>query len=274
MTVLKRIDIISAARMYGVINLILGFIIALLLLFSGSVFGILFHLSARLVIGIGLLLLVLMPIAFLVAGFLVGGFEALVYNVFAKRFGYVNLSIKKNKLVWIDPISASKLASMVGLVVGFIVGAFLTLVGFTVGSSALAVFGIISILAFMVFFAVVAFAVVAIFTVLYNYISSKIGSIGVYFKGRELKKLDVYSYAKISGAFGAIWGFLLGISSAFGSLAYFSFAAMPRLGGIGAFSIIVFPIMYFVVCFLVAAFAAVFYNWLVPRIGGVQFLLS
>ncbi|HKZ45086.1 MAG TPA: hypothetical protein VJ343_00075 [archaeon] len=96
---------------------------------------------------------------------------------------------------------------------------------------------------------------------------------------QELKSVDMMSYAKISGAIGAIGGFVLGVIVAlFAGVGVGLMYEMPGAGlvggAVGIAAIIIFPIMYAVIGFVSAAVGALLYNFVASKIGGVKIELG
>ncbi|MBT7062432.1 hypothetical protein HN924_00500 [Candidatus Woesearchaeota archaeon] len=86
----------------------------------------------------------------------------------------------------------------------------------------------------------------------------------------EFKKIDVMSLAKIGSIFGVILGLLAGIGIAF--ISQFNLPNMPMImpENFGFMAIIVFPIIYGIFYFIIGAIAALVYNILAKKIGGIK----
>jgi len=272
-TALRHIDVMSAARMNGAIELVFGLIIALFVLLFSVLIGAVLPGFSRLIVGIGLVMLILIPIVLLFVGFLVAGFEAWVYNAIGSKIGYIKLTIKNNKLSWIDPDSAARVGGAIGLVVGFFAGLVVMFAGIGAGNLLLALFGLFGLVGFMLVFGVLMFAAFAAGALVYNYLVLKVGPIRLWFKGNALNEIDVVSYAKISAVFGAIGGFVQGLVHTISSI--FLLAFIPSAASaVGLFAIIVLPIATFIGAFVGAAIVGVLYNRLAPRIGGLELTIS
>lgn len=93
---------------------------------------------------------------------------------------------------------------------------------------------------------------------------------------QEIKKVDVLSYAKISGALGAVIGFIIGLISALigtAMMAAFSAASGAPAGMglfVGAVAIIAVPIVMGISGFIGGAIVAFLYNVVAGWIGGVE----
>jgi hypothetical protein len=86
-----------------------------------------------------------------------------------------------------------------------------------------------------------------------------------------LKKIGVMSLAKIYGIFGLIFGIIVGILVAlFGS----TLGALGGVAGIGAgisiVAAIIMIVVYAIGGFIAGAILAVLYNFIAPKVGGVE----
>lgn len=90
MPVLKRIGVLSFAKIYGVAGVILGLILGVFMLVLGTAVG-----TALGVPGIGAaigaLSLVLFPVVYGALFFVLGAISAFLYNVIAERVGGIEL---------------------------------------------------------------------------------------------------------------------------------------------------------------------------------------
>lgn len=98
---------------------------------------------------------------------------------------------------------------------------------------------------------------------------------------KKIKRVQVVSFALTIGAIYALFGFIVGIlfavlgGSILAGLLGMAGGSIPAraLGGLGALSvlaIIIFPIIYFILGFIGSAIAAILYNVVAPRVGGIQ----
>ncbi len=276
MVVLKRVDVFSAAKMATVLDAILGFIIAVFLFIIFGAFGSAFGASGTMLFGLGAAIIIVIPVALFIVGFVAVGLEAWIYNILAVRFGGIRLVLKNNQLKSIEPISAGRIAAAGGAIVGLIAGIIFLIVSAASGSAGLVLFGIGAIVLFTILFAIGFFIFIVIEAWLYNFIASKIGGVVIYFKGKELRRIEIMPYAKIEGVFGAIIGLIEGIAySIRSSVPTATHMALSGLAQtLGLLTIIVFPILYAILTFVTSAVQAFLYNWLVPQVGGIKFTIS
>jgi ABC-type antimicrobial peptide transport system permease subunit len=94
---------------------------------------------------------------------------------------------------------------------------------------------------------------------------------------QELKKIGVFSLAKIEALLGAIIGFIVGIIVAFIGTASLGLIGMygaqvPRTAGLlfGVAAIVIFPLLYAVIGFIVGAIVAFLYNVVAGWAGGIE----
>lgn len=124
--------------------------------------------------------------------------------------------------------------------------------------------------------------------ILYNGLAPRIGGIKLGFDGNEIKSIPAVPFALIMACIAMIWAFIIGVLLAAAlipltgvigtSLSSATGVSMANLGTVGIFGalflIIGLPIIVFIAGFIVHALAAVFYNLLIPRVGGVQLELA
>ena len=124
--------------------------------------------------------------------------------------------------------------------------------------------------------------------ILYNGLAPRIGGIKLGFDGNEIRSIPAVPFALIMACIAMIWAFIIGVllaatliplTGVIGtSLSSATGVSMANLGTVGIFGalflIIVLPIIVFIAGFIVHALAAVFYNVLIPRVGGVKLELA
>jgi hypothetical protein len=279
MATLKKIGVLSAAKIGAVVDAILGLIIAVIIFIFANLYAPAFTTITNMsVFGRGIVIVIALPIFLLIFGFIALAIETWIYNVIAGRFGGIKFELKKNQLKSIDVMSASKLVAVGGAIIGCLVGLFVLLIGLASAHLGVALLGLAGLVLFAVLFAVIAFIATAVTVIIYNFIASKTGGVMLYFKGNKLTGVGVMSYAKIEGVISAVWGLIEGIIYAIRSalgLTTVSTMMLSEVGQmLGVFSIIVFPIIYFVFGFVAAAIQIALYNWLVPIVGAVELTIS
>jgi hypothetical protein len=226
-------------------------------------------------IGLGALLLVVIPVLMLVFGFVIGAFEAWLYNIIAGKVGGAKLVLAGGVVQRFDLVSTARMVALIAgvvTIITFIIMALFNVLA-SAGLGALATLGL-GILE-TVFAMIIDFVVFIIIAAVYNYLARRIGGVRVDIKGNVLRGIEPAPFAKIYGIFAAILGLFYGL------LFTLIFALVPAtsmqmqlFGIIGAFSIVLFPIIGFVLGFVYAAVYAMVYNWVATKIGGIRVYLS
>lgn len=273
MVTLRNIDVVSAAKMTAVLEAIIGFVVGIIAFAATAAFSGLFGstYTKYVLFGAGLFSIILIPIVFLIIGFIFAAIFAWLYNVLARRIGGIKVNLSRGRLNSIDPMSAGKIYGLGGVIAGFVIGIIAAIASLFAGH----IWEVALIVIMPIVVGAVAFIIGAVFSAIYNCLSSRMGGVIIRFKGRELRRIDPYTYARIEGIFGAIIGFVDGIIFFVSASVHHSTTTIPWLiRTIGAFSIIAYPVLYFIMTFLVALFGAWLYNRLAPRIKGIVLTLK
>jgi len=95
---------------------------------------------------------------------------------------------------------------------------------------------------------------------------------------KEIKSIPVVSFALIVALVLAILMLIIGILTVIFGISMFSMmqgVSFMHFGAISAlYMIIIMPIIMFIIGFIVSAVAAIIYNVLAPRIGGIKLELE
>ena len=274
---------LSAAKMFAVLSLIGGIVLAVLAVAVLSAFPAALSAPVYAVpvmgffAGLGALLLIVIPV--LAAGFRFcdrrrgGGF----YNIIAEKLGGARLA-RRGLVQSLDPVS---MARIVALIAGIVTTTHIHRDGALRcapqrrywGSCDLRPWGIGD--CFCHDHRVCDFIIVV---VVYNFLARKIGGIRVNIKANVLKRVEPVPFAKIYGIFTTIFGLFYGIIF---SLVFILASTVPTsspymhaFGAIGAFSIVVFPVLGFIFGFAYAAICALVYNWIASKIDGIRLYFS
>ncbi len=127
-----------------------------------------------------------------------------------------------------------------------------------------------------------------VMALLYNVLAPKVGGIKLGMEGEEVRSIPVVSYALIMACISAILTFILGlyvglagapvltlVSAIIPQVTDATGAVMAMFGGIWAvFWIILMPILVFIFSFIGMALYALFYNVLIPKIGGMKLMIA
>ncbi len=274
MITLKHIDVLPIARINVVIYAIIGTVIGVFVFLFAGIFSRVIGVAGRgVVLYLRITSLIIIPIVFSIAGFVIAAVGAWFYNMIADRVGGIRLSLTKDRLKEIDTVSAAKVYAIGGAIAGFVFGVIFAIAGAAVGR--IGVLRIAGIIIFPAVFGVIFFVIAAIGAIIYNFIASKIGGVVLKFRGRELRRIGAMSYAKIEGIAGAIVGFVEGAIYSVSSLSSVAATMIPGLAQrLGVLSIVVYPIYYLVLSFVFALIGAWLYNVAAPKVGGIKVTLK
>ncbi len=271
MTELRKIGVLSAAKISGAVELVLGLAFAVLFLLAGGAMVAFLGPSLSFLVGLGLIALLVVPIAAFVAAFVGNGIAAFLYNVVASRIGGVIIEIRGKRLNRVGATSLAKFGLIAGALLGLVSGlaavaiALAALPGAS-GAAVAAITVVITVVITTVICGVGAFLAALI----YNAAASVIGGIVLDISDGRLKGVGIAPYAKMAGLFGLIEGIFIGVMyAALGSNPAAATALPSEAVALGAFSIVAFPIAYLVIGMVCAAFGAWLYNGFAKRIGGV-----
>lgn len=281
MVVLKRIGVLSTAKISGAVELVSGLAFAVLLLLAGGAAVAFVGPSLAIFTNMGLLVLIVLPLAACLAGFFGNGVFAFIYNVFASWLGGVVFDIKGRRLSRVGAMSLAKLALPAGALVGLLSGATSAVAVSVVAPVALTGAALYATLAVIVVVTVVITAIIffvgaLVGALVYNAAATLIGGVILEIsKNGELKGIGVESYAKMLGLFGVIEGLFLGVLYVAMSPHPTLSATLPSaVASLGAISIVAYPVVYLMLGALCGAMGALLYNWFAKRIGGVVLKLK
>ena len=287
---IKSVKLTPFTRMSATIYGILGFISALVLLVVLTITqaaGVIPELGQfNVVTGLGIPLIILIPIGAFFTTIAVSFFSAILYNALVPRLGGVKLELEGKEVEKIPVISFALILSAIGAIWAFIVGLALAAVispifslistlpeaanitanmtaatggALPTGAEFGAIGAIITValiigLPIMVF--VFGFIWNALFAIFYNYIVTRVAKINLEFSAisgnlHELKHIPVLPTALAVALVYAILG-LFGILS----------------GNYGEF------ISNFIMYFIETALIAILYNYLAPKIGSIKLNLE
>lgn len=92
-SVLKRVGVLSVAKLYAAIMGVMGIFVGIIYAFFGAILGAASG-SAGLGAGLGLAALILVPLLYAGLGFLMGALTAGLYNLFAGWIGGIEMEFK------------------------------------------------------------------------------------------------------------------------------------------------------------------------------------
>jgi hypothetical protein len=280
MVVVNRFGVAATAKIAALVYLVVGFVEAVVVvLFSGILSS--FYRVPYSFMRSTPWSLVTTPIFGLIIGLVCVAIGTWLYNVLASKYGGVKISLVRDQLKSVDPLSAGKMVAMISAIIAFVIGICIGVPIAVLGGGLGILAGIAIIIAYPIFAAIGSFIGVAITAIVYNFVAKRIGGVMLYFKKDELGKVGPLSYAKIDAVFCAIIGLIYGL------IFTLIFSILNRIGPtatgmtipsflltIGPYSIILFPIGFAILGFVYAGFEALVYNWLAERVGGAKLFLS
>ncbi len=291
---IKSLKLAPFTRMSASIYGILGFIAALVMLIALIIVqaaGIIPELgNFNLVTGLGLPLIILLPVAAFFSTIVVSFFSIMLYNALVPRLGGIKLELEGDEVEKIPVISFSLITSAIGAIWAFIVGLvmaalfspILSLIsaigtmpaaanittnitnttgaamptGAEVGTAGL-ILSLVLIIGLPILAFVFGFIWNALFAIFYNYIVTRVAKIKLEFSQitgnlHELKQIPVMPTALAVALVYTLLGLISGILS----------------GNYGEF------ISNFIVYFIETALIAILYNYLAPKIGSIKLNLE
>jgi hypothetical protein len=276
-----------SASIYGILGLIAAIVIFISLAII-QVTGVITQLGQfNLVTGVGVPLIILIPIVGFFITITVSFFSAMLYNALVPRLGGVKLEIEGNEIENIPIVPFALILSAIGAIWAFIVGLVLAAIisplfslittlpqaanitanftnttgvtlptGFGLGAfGAIVTLLLIIGLPIMVF--VFGFIWNALFAIFYNYIATRVAKINLEFSEitgnlQELKHIPVIPTALAIAIVYALLGLIFGILSR-------NYAEF---------------ITNFIQYFIETALVALLYNYLAPKIGSIKLNLE
>ena len=258
--------------------------------------------------GSGIASVILFPITAYFNVLALGFFSALLYNLLAPRLGGIKLELEDNEITKIPIMSLSLILASIEAILAFIIGLFsaaaiipLYAIINQFQSLNYGINEIIHIVQMIIpistafgsnvfalpFFLIIGFPIIifilgivsnALFAIFYNYVATRFIKIQLDFvlisdTLYKIKSLPVVpaalpTSAAVFGAFGVIMGFF--------SLLSLAITGNPSVGSISndIIVLIINGLSYFIGYFLIFALVAVIYNFLAPRVGGVDLYLE
>lgn len=288
---IKSVELTPFTKMSASIYGILGFIAAVVILVAMvivQVAGVASDLgSFNLVTGIGIPLIILLPILGFFSTIAVSFFSVILYNALVPRLGGIKLGLDGNEIVKIPEVSFALILAAISAIWAFIVGLVLaavaspivSLIGSTPDAGSIAAnftnvtgaaipsgtnfgaIGIILSVALIIGLPILAFVLTfisnALFAIFYNYIVTRVAKINIEFASireslHEIKHIPVIPTALAVALVYLLMGIITGILSH----NYTEF------------------ISNFILYFIETALIAILYNYLAPKIGTIKLDLN
>ncbi len=295
---IKSIDLVSFTMMSSSVNAILALIGAIILLIFFGAFAAFIPMAGLVFASLGISMIILYPILTFLVEITISFVTALIYNMLVPRLGGVKLGIEGNEVHSVPVMPFALILSVVEAIWAFIFGLVLAAIlvplttltstlipliasitanatnmtpatlptGSAVGTVGvvLALLLIIGLPIAVFIFGFIGHALAAIF---YNFIIPRVGGVKLLFTPagalHEISSIPVVAASLAIASVALIFGLIRGI------LQLITMAASgDAVGGIVA--LIASIIVYFIGAFIMVALITIIYNFLAPRIGGVQ----
>jgi hypothetical protein len=295
---IKSIDLVSFTMMSSSVNAILALIGAIILLIFFGAFAAFIPTAGLVFASLGISLIILYPIFTFLVEITISFVTALIYNMLVPRLGGVKLGIDGNEVRSVPVVPFALILSVVEAIWAFIFGLVLaallvplttltsTLIplianiaanatnmtpatlptGSAVGTGGV-VLALILIIALPILVFIFGFIGHALAAIFYNFIIPRVGGVKLLFTPagalHEISSIPVVAASLAIASVALIFGLIRGI------LQLITMAALgDAVGGIVA--LIASIIVYFIGAFIMVALITIIYNFLAPRIGGVQ----
>jgi hypothetical protein len=295
---IKSIELVPFTLMTSSIGAILALIYAIILLITLGVLAAVIPTAGLIFASLGISMIVLYPIGTFLVYITISFVTALIYNMLVPRLGGIKLGLEGDEVRSVPVVSFALIMAGVAAVWAFIIGLVLaalivpvtTLVstiiplvssiaanatnltpatlptGSVVGTGGV-VIAVLLIIALPILVFVFGFIGHALAAIFYNYIIPRVGGVKLLFApagtNHEITSIPVVAASLALASVAVIFGIIYGIIGLINGL-----AAGNASMGVG--SLIGNIIGSFIGTFIMVALITIFYNFLAPRIGGVQ----
>ncbi len=295
---IKSVELVPFTLMTSSVSAILAIVYALLLLITFGAISAFVPMAGLIFASLGISLIILYPIGTFLVYITISFVSALIYNMLVPRLGGVKLGLEGDEVQSVPVVPFALIMSAVGavwaLIIGLILAALIvpltTLISTVIplaanvaanatnmtpatlptgavvgtGGVVLALLLIIGLPIMVFIFGFIGHALAAIF---YNLIIPKVGGVRLEFApagtAHEITSIPVVAASLALASVALIFGIIQGI------LQLISLAANGDATA-GIVALISYIISYFVGTFIAVALITIIYNFLVPKIGGVQ----
>lgn len=287
------VDIVPFTLMTSSIQALMALIFAVMFVITLGIISTSIPQSGQLgvVTSIGLAIIVIYPVGTFLLGVMVSFLTALFYNILAPRVGGVKLGFEGNEIISIPVVPFSLITAFIeaiwAFIIGLLIAAVLVPLAGMIGTMAplvanetvtsgvtasLGVFGAFGALFLIVGLPIIVFVVGfighALFAVFYNFLIPRIGGIKLELTPKigsmnEIKSIPVVATTLALTMVFTIFGLIQGI---------LNLVSMSMTGNVtgGVISLVATTVMFFVVYFIVVGIFTLLYNFLVPKIGGIE----
>ncbi|MGB7968069.1 MAG: hypothetical protein WCF28_00705 [Methanobacterium sp.] len=295
---IKSIELVPFTLMTSSISAIVALIYAILLLIALAVASVFVPTAGLALASLGLSLIVLYPIITFFVYVMTSFVTALIYNMLVSRLGGIKLGLEGDEVKNVPVVPFALILAGVMAVWAFIIGLVLAaiIVPFTTALSTLipivanitanatnitpaslptgsavgtggVLLAILLIIGLPIFVFVAGFIGHALAAIFYNFIIPKVGGIRLMFApagtAQEITSIPVVAAALALASVALIFGIIQGIIGLINGI-------IAGSAGMAIGSLISNIILNFVGVFIMVAIITLIYNYLAPRIGGIQ----
>ena len=295
---IKSIELVPFTLMTSSIGAILALIYAIILLITFGILAAVIPTAGLIFASLGISMIVLYPIGTFLVYITLSFVTALIYNMLVPRLGGIKLGLEEDEVRSVPVVSFALIMAGVAAVWAFIIGLLLaalivpvtTLVstiiplvssiaanatnltpatlptGSVVGTGGV-VIAVLLIIALPILVFVFGFIGHALAAIFYNYIIPRVGGVKLLFApagtNHEITSIPVVAASLALASVAVIFGIIYGIIGLINGL-------VAGNASMGVGSLIGNIIGSFIGTFIMVALVTIFYNYLAPRIGGVQ----
>ncbi len=295
---IKSIELVPFTLMSSSISAILALIYAILLLIVFGVLAAAIPTAGLIFASLGISMIILFPIVTFLVYVTISFVTALIYNMLVPRLGGVKLGLEGDEVKSVPVVSFALILSAVSAVWAFIIGLLLAviIVPFTTLTSTLiplianitanatnmtpatlptgsvigtggVVIAVLLIIGLPIFVFIAGFIGHALAAIFYNYLIPRVGGVRLLFAPAgmafEITSIPVVAASLALAVVSTIFGLIQGIIGLFNGI-------VAGNAGMGVGSLIGNIIGSFIGTFIMVAIITILYNFLAPRIGGVQ----
>jgi len=295
---IKSIELVPFTLMTSSISAILAFIYAIILLITFGALAAVIPTVGLVFASLGLSMLVIYPIGSFLVYITLSFVTALIYNMLVPRLGGIKLGLEGDEVKNVPVVPFALILAGVMAVWAFIIGLVLAaiIVPFTTALSTLipilsnitanatnmttatlptgsgvgtggVVLAILLIIGLPIFVFVAGFIGHALAAIFYNFIIPKVGGIRLMFAptgtAQEITSIPVVAASLALASVALIFGIIQGIIGLINGV-------IAGSAGMAIASLVSNIILNFVGVFIMVAIITLIYNYLAPRIGGIQ----
>ena len=299
---IKSIELVPFTLMTSSVSAILAFIYAIILLLTFGILAAVIPTVGLVFASLGLSMLVIFPIGSFLVYVTLSFVSALIYNMLVPRLGGIKLGLEGDEIKSLPVVPFALITSGVGAVWAFIIGLLLAAIivplttltstiiplianvtanatnmtpatlptGSAVGTGGV-ILALLLIIGLPIFVFVAGFIGNALWAIFYNFLIPRVGGVRLLFapagNAHEITSIPVVAASLALAVVATIFGIIQGLFSLVNGIMAGS-ASMAVGGLIGNI------IGAFIGTFIMVAIITILYNFLAPRIGGIQLELK